>query len=186
MAAKKSKKKEIIMKAKGQLAQGIQWEEVLKDKQRATVIMMDAALDLLLAALIGTAFSRKDKEVQSLFAYSNDGPLCSLTRKARLAYALSLIDKTTLNDLRNIHIIRNRFAHSIIPDFNDSEIRKAAKKLSTAKNQEVTADNYLDFHHSATQKCIKYLQKKYYERAGEGPLSRAVRLHQKIKNVRAK
>lgn len=152
-----------------------EYKQVLEEKDRVTVIMMDAGLDLLLAALVGTAFSRKDKEVHRLFDYSYDGPLCSLTHKARLAYALGLIDKTTFNDLKQIHIIRNRFAHEIKPDFNDSEIRKAAKKLSTAKDKKVNSDNYLEFHKSSTQKCIEYIKSKYHERAGDGPLTRAAR-----------
>jgi DNA-binding MltR family transcriptional regulator len=150
--------------------------KLLEKEDRVTVIMMDSALDLLLAGLIGTAFRRRDKEVRSLFDHSNDGPLCSVTRKARLAYALGLIDKLTLDDLKNLHKIRNRFAHSIKADFNDREIGEAARKLSTAKGQKVNADNYLEFHGRAVRKCIQYVGTRYDERAGDGPLTRAARL----------
>jgi DNA-binding MltR family transcriptional regulator len=151
------------------------WKDILKDKQRTKVIMMNTALDYSLAALVSTAFSRKDKEVQGLFNPTQNGPLNTLPKKAGLAYALNLIDKTTLQDLKNLHAIRNRFAHSIRPDFNDPEIKKRTKKLSTFNNQEITADNYLDFHDRAIEKCDKYIREKYHEIAEETHLLRAAR-----------
>ena len=149
--------------------------EALQEKDRASVIIMDAGLDLLLAGLIGTAFSRHDKEVTSLFDHGSGGPLTSLTRKATLAYALGLIDKFTLSDLKNLHIVRNRFAHLMKPDFNDPDIQKATKKLSTAMKQKVNPDKYLDFYRDAAQKAIQYLSNRYHERAPEGPIMRAGR-----------
>lgn len=60
-----------------------------------------------------------------------DGPVGSLAVRARLAYSLGLIDKTTMQNAQLIGKIRNRFAHSDIQiDFTDDDVDKLCKELS--------------------------------------------------------
>jgi len=132
-------------------------DKLMEDKKRATVIIQDTFLDQTLKELLGDLhFLRQDKEVKKLFEPSIGGPLVSLTHKARLAYALRLIDKTVLKDLEHIHNIRNKFAHSIKMNFADTEVVKSVGNLSTAKGLKVTVKNSYKIYKDATSKCVLY------------------------------
>ena len=82
------------------------------DKKRIEALNWDIWFDETLKDLLMSHFSRHDKTVDILFE-PNNGALVSLTNKARLSYALGLIDKTLQNDFEQIHKIRNRYAHMI-------------------------------------------------------------------------
>ena len=139
-----------------------EWLELSIHKLRAKVLISDAVFDDLLQSLLEVNFSQKDKDVAKLFDHKNNGPLCSLTQKARLAYALGLINKTALNDLNRMHIVRNRYAHLQKPSFSDPEIAKACSKLSTTKGHKVTANNYMEFYTMATRKYLEYFTHKLF------------------------
>jgi len=106
---------------------------------------------MLLAGIIELTFSGRTKEVEKLMNSTN------MVQKARLTYILGLIDKTVLNDLEQIHNIRNIFAHSFKASFADTKVLKFVRKLSTAKGQEVTAKNSFEFHLSARNKCMVHI-----------------------------
>ncbi len=133
--------------------------KLLEDTKRVQVINWDTMFDHSLKNLLLIHFSRRNKNVQKLFEPSNGGPLVSLTHKARLAYALGIIDKTFLNDLEHIHKIRNEFAHSIEINFSDTKVLKFVEKLSTAKGHKVTAKNSHTLYKNANNKCLKSLKK---------------------------
>jgi len=124
-------------------------------KQRMEVINIDTLADGLLAQILTQRFSQKDKEVKKLFDPSTGGPLVSLAHKARLAYALGIIDKTAMKDLENIHKIRNEFAHGIETDFANAEVLKYVANLSACQDHKVTARNSYMFYVNTIYTCLK-------------------------------
>ena len=114
--------------------------------QRVVAIICDSMCNNALEQFLMFKFSKKGQEVKKLFSIERDGPLASLINKARLAYAINLINEATLNDLINIHKIRNRCAHEIHISFGDKEICKYVRKLSVVpKDKKVTPANSLKF-----------------------------------------
>ena len=136
-------------------------DQLIEDRKRLGVIISDTIFDDSLKTILIMRFSRENKDVKKLFDPSIGGPLVSLTHKARLAYALGLIDKTALNDFEHIHKIRNKFAHSIKASFADTEVLKFVRRLSTAKGRKVTATNSHKFYKSANDKCTTYLKERW-------------------------
>jgi DNA-binding MltR family transcriptional regulator len=135
------------------------WEEVMnkmEDAERMQVLNRDTMIDSTLKDLLLLfIFSRDDEEVEELF-HPNRGALSSLTNKARLAYALNLIDKQTLKDLRNIHNIRNKFAHSTDMDFDNDEVLQLVGKLSTATDKD---NNSFEPYSAAYKSCSKAVRR---------------------------
>lgn len=128
-----------------------EWDEAMEDQKRATVIVSDIGIDILLAGIIERTFPQRTKDVQKLMNGIN------MVQKARLAYILGFINKMVLGDLEQIHEIRNKFAHSFEPSFADTKVLKFVRKLSTAKGQEVTEKNSYKFYKSAGIKCVDHI-----------------------------
>jgi len=123
-------------------------QKFLEDSKRGDIIIRDIKLDIMLKAILMFNLSRFDKEVEKLL------DLLNIAQKARLAYALKIINKTTLNDTIRMHDIRNRFAHHLKMNFTDTEIIKKCKKLSTAvKGESVSASKAEKFYMNAQEKC---------------------------------
>ena len=143
-----------------QLIDKTKLQKFQKDEKRIRAIKIDVILDSALKNLFCELhFSKKDKQVKKLFEPNIGGPLVSLTHKARLAYALGLIDKTLLNDVEFIHKIRNEFAHSIEADFTDTKVLEHVKKLSMSEGQDVTATNSYTFYLQTLNLSIESLGK---------------------------
>jgi len=87
--------------------------ELQADTKRISAITIDTIFDNYIKKLLLSHFSQRDKAVEELFDTNIRGPLVSLTHKAKLLYALGLIDKIARKDLEYIHRIRNKFAHSV-------------------------------------------------------------------------
>ncbi len=135
-------------------------QEAIEDKPRVEALNFDALFDQILELILIENFSRKDETVKKLFNPNIGGPLVSLTHKARLLYALGIIDKTTLDDFLHLHNIRNRFAHSVDTSFSDSEVCKECQKLSTAKGLKVTTENSFVYYKNSVEKIVEYMKKK--------------------------
>jgi len=142
-------------------------DKVMADKTRAEILVRDTLLDETLRHSLERSFKRSDETVANLFDSMRPGPLGTLIQKASFAYVLGLIDKVTLEDIKNLHKIRNGFAHLEKPDFTDKDIAKACKKLSVAKGFEVTAENYLQFYREAVIKCIRHMLEGLIQELGE-------------------
>lgn len=119
---------------------------------RMRVIIWDSAFDNLFEYVVRLTFSQKDKEVAKLFNSQIGGPLVSLTNKARLVYALGLINKTSLKDLEIIHNIRNIFAHNPNASFANDDVCKQCKKLSIAKDKKITQKTSYDVYVNSVNK----------------------------------
>jgi len=163
MAAKKSSMQRFLEEVRNKVpVHWLVWEEIMnkmEDAERMQVLNRDTMIDSNLKDLLLLfKFSRDDEEVEELF-HPNRGALSSLTNKARLAYALDLIDKPTLIDLRNIHSIRNKFAHSTDMDFDNDEVVKLVRKLSTAEDKEkkkpITMKSSFELYSTASKACSK-------------------------------
>jgi len=164
MAAKKSKRADHALFSgilEGfETIRGTCPDKLFEDKKRVEVITWDAYFDRFLKGSLIMHFSRNDTNVKELFNPNRGGPLGSLINKARFAYALGLIERTTLKDLEQIHKIRNKFAHSIKINFADKEIVGFVKSLSTVNNSDdVTAKNSYKFFKSDLAKCEECLYK---------------------------
>ena len=165
MAAKESKRADhdlfsVILEGL-ETIKGASPDKLFEDKKRVEVITWDAFFDNYLKFSLVMHFSRNenDKNVKELFD-PNRGPLVSLPTKARIAYALGLIEQTTLDDLKQIRKMRNKFAHSIKINFADKEIVGIVKDLSTVDDKNnVTAKNSYKFFKSALEKCEECLHK---------------------------
>lgn len=133
--------------------------DILRDNEkRVDVLNRDTTFDSILMIY----FPQRDKVVKKLFEPTIGGPLVSLTHKARLAYALGLIDKTTQNDLEQIHKIRNEFAHNVKMSFAHADVLKHVRGLSTAKKNrkvKVTVKNSYKFYDSAWDICVGAFEK---------------------------
>lgn len=131
--------------------------ELQADTKRISAINIDTIFDSFIKELLLSHFSQRDKTVEELFDTNIRGPLVSLTHKAKLLYALGLIDKIARKDLEYIHRIRNEFAHSVGINFTNTEVVKSVRKLSAAKDQTITAKNSYKFYQRALGKCVKSL-----------------------------
>lgn len=144
-------------------------KKLKKDEERIGAINWDTTFDQILKEILCIHFSREDKNVTKLFEPSIGGPLVSLTHKARLLYAMGLIDAEALKDLEDIHKIRNEFAHSIKADFSDTKVLKHIKNLSTSKGHKVKGTDASIYFNSAIAKCIEHikvaLQQEEYRQA---------------------
>jgi len=120
-----------------------EWQKAMKNKERVGVIESDCFLDILLENLLELIFMRWNEDVRNQFNPEAGGSLVSLTQKARLVYSLGYIDKTTLVDLKQIHKIRNHFAHNINITFTDAKVCKIVNKLSVVKDSKVTTTGSL-------------------------------------------
>ena len=117
------------------------WEEIMEkmeDAKRMQVLNRDTMIDTCLKDLLFFQFSREEEEVEELlFDPKRFGPLSTMPNKAKMAYALSLIDKRTLNDLGKIHNIRNKFAHIRSKDsFENEIITDLVEKIKVLNNLE--------------------------------------------------
>ena len=103
------------------------------------------------------------KVVKDLLDSERHGPLSSFAAKAKVAYALALIDEQTKEDLDYIRKIRNEFAHSIKEiSFQDNPIREYCNKLSTAKRNKDKTQYLTTIYKQAIQDNIK----RIIERSG--------------------
>lgn len=123
-------------------------QKAVENEEWVKAITLDCWLDSLLENLLERAFSQQSKKVAGLFD-------CNILQKAKFAYALGLINKTTLRDLKLINKIRNTFAHSRNTGFADPEIQKKCKGLSTAKGHKVTAKTSYKIYKDAANRCRK-------------------------------
>jgi DNA-binding MltR family transcriptional regulator len=130
------------------------------DRIRSMVISSDVGLDYMLGLCLKMTFCRRvnENEVKKLFDPYANGILVSLVQKARIAYALELIDKTTFTDIMHLHRIRNVVAHKGRAKFADPDISKPCMKLSTAtKIKKYNTNKGLLFFCAAHDKCFHRL-----------------------------
>lgn len=124
-------------------------EELKENEEWKSAITSNCLSYFLLRNKLNQTFSQQSKEVENLFD-------CSMKQKAKFAYAIGLIDKTTLSDLVLINDIRNEFSHCILYiSFADPEVKNKCKGLSTAKGHKVKADNCYEIYKNAVNQCLK-------------------------------
>ncbi len=103
-----------------------------EQKDRGTALIGAAWLDDALEQLLRKAFRNKKKPVEELL--HPDGPLGTLSARARLAYALGLLEPTAWHDIELIRRIRNQFAHSREDlRFSKPTIRDRCRELHAMK-----------------------------------------------------
>ena len=137
------------------------WEEIMnkmEDAERMQVLNRHTMIDSHLKDLLLFQFSREEKELEELLFHPNKGgPLSTMTNKAKLAYALGLIDKPTLYDLIKINKIRNLFAHNTDMNFKNDQVLKHVSELSSSKGngkrKPVTLRNSFDLYTTASKAC---------------------------------
>jgi len=126
-------------------------QKMLEDERYVLTLLWGNIFDNLLEEILKKTFSQRGKEAIKLVKNLN------IMQKAKLVYALKLIDETTLKDIKLIHEIRCKFAHVVRKGFANVGVCKLCGQLSTAKGQKVTANNSYDLYVKAVLKRIKRL-----------------------------
>ncbi len=162
MARQQSASQQQLARINERLAGPHGWAAYRGVKARIVVKALgaDSALDIGLECLLRLAFGRaiQDKEVSKLFDYNNNGPLSSTIQKARLAYAMRLIDGRMLDTLKQLHIVRNSLAHRTDAGFLDADVLKACSKLSK-KSPPSTETDAWDIYLPAVRDCLVSLKR---------------------------
>jgi DNA-binding MltR family transcriptional regulator len=111
-------------------AESVRLIKVLDKGTDFTVVIVGLSyLDACLASLLSRHF-RSGSTADELLD-SNKGPLGALVTKAKLAYALGLIDKPFLHDILVLAELRNVVAHSHAElNFEESAVRAQCERLS--------------------------------------------------------
>jgi len=143
-------------------------QKQMHNQTRADIIVGDALNENLLGDIIGLKLcakgrddvkerddvKKRDDALDSLLKSMN------LSNRARLAYLLGIIPGETMQDLQQIRIIRNHWAHRKEPTLSDNKLKKSVSKLSTVgqkQKNKVTEENYMDFCKAARIECWKVL-----------------------------
>jgi hypothetical protein len=92
-----------------------------ESSDRAVAIVGPAFLDTLLTEMLVNFLVDDKKEVQRLM--QPEGPLGTFGAKVLACYCLGVIGETIKSDLRIVAKIRNRFAHDLLADFSDDQIK---------------------------------------------------------------
>lgn len=122
----------------------------MQNEEWRRAITSDSMSDFLLKNLLEQTFSKQSKKVANLFE-------CSMLQKAKFAYVLGFIDKTTLDDLKLINKIRNRFGHSWPMSFENPKVQNICKGFSSIKGHKVkvTAKNSFKIYKNTVKQCHK-------------------------------
>ncbi|MHC4190752.1 MAG: hypothetical protein ACYTBX_08160 [Planctomycetota bacterium] len=126
-------------------------KKMLEDEQYVLMLLWDNSIENLLENILKKTFSQQGREALSLVKS------CNIMQKARLVYALELINETTLKDIKLIHDIRNKFAHVVRKGFANAGVCALCGKLSTANGKKATANNSYDIYYKSVLKHIKRL-----------------------------
>jgi len=125
---------------------------MLEDEERLSVLWFDFTFEQLLNCILIKTFPRQSKEIRSMVNKF------SINQKAKLLYALKLINETTLKDIKLIRDIRNEFFHGMpSKGFTNAKICSLFGKLSTANGQKVTESNSYGIYFKAVLKHVKRL-----------------------------
>src|SRR5262245_11668277 len=106
-------------------------QEIFDMADTAVVVNSASRVEAWLASAIRTKMrSDLPSRVRDRM-FTNYGPLNTFSGKIDIAYAFSIVDVETYNELRAIKDIRNRFAHARnFIKFDDPEISRLMQKLS--------------------------------------------------------
>lgn len=105
------------------------YEELNHSSDRVAAIAALAHIEALLQAALCTKFTHLD-DLDRLFG--PDGALMPVTARSDLAYALDIIPKETMRDIKTCARVRNLFAHAFRPvRFTDEPVDKLIAKLAT-------------------------------------------------------
>jgi hypothetical protein len=94
---------------------------------REIAIVGPAFIDKLLTETLINFLVDDEKEVQKLI--HPEGPLGTFGARVTTCYCLGLIGDTIKSDLRIVAKIRNRFAHDLLADFSDEQIKSWCNSL---------------------------------------------------------
>jgi DNA-binding MltR family transcriptional regulator len=103
----------------------------------AAVLVGGALLEHALKDAITRHFRKglKEKEIARVFDFDSNGPLATFSAKIKLSYLLGIGGKKTNDDLDNIRVIRNVFAHTPRRvSFEDDEVVAACDDLHVLKD----------------------------------------------------
>ena len=148
-AVKKTKKLRRKIRTDKAIKNRRQLYEEMKDKEWTSAARSSLGLGLILAMVLTEAFPKRAKEIEELMKDDH----VTLAQRAKIACILGKIDKNLVDDLMQIHKIRNKFAHTFDKDFAHKEVIDLVKKLSTAQNKKVTKENSYVLYESAVKEC---------------------------------
>jgi len=139
----------------------VDFNNLMKSNDGSIAITGACTVDLYLGLLFTAVMVNDPKVVKGLLDGERHGPLSSFAAKAKVAYALGLIDEQTKEDLDYIRKIRNKFAHSLKAiSFQDHAIREYCNKLSTAKRNNDETQHLTSIYNQAIQENIERINKR--------------------------
>jgi DNA-binding MltR family transcriptional regulator len=102
-----------------------------ESNDHSSVLVATSIIENSLKSLITASFKNTEKKLMQ-YMFDNNGPLSSLWAKNMTAYALGLIEGGTRQEIDNIRLIRNLFAHSPRPiRFVDESVSSFVFKFKT-------------------------------------------------------
>jgi DNA-binding MltR family transcriptional regulator len=123
-------------------------DELFCDNERAAVLVAVALIDDLVNELIiKYTFIENDKGIiVELTDPMRNSPLGSFVSRIKFAYAIGLISKEQMNDLKSVAKIRNMFAHRTTISFQDptvmslcSKLEKPDIQINSSSNKSITS-----------------------------------------------
>jgi DNA-binding MltR family transcriptional regulator len=117
--------------------------ELFCDNERAAVLVAVALIDDLVNELIiKYTFIENDEDiVAELTDPMRNSPLGTFVSRIKFAYAIGLISKEQMNDLKIVAKIRNMFAHRTTISFQDPEVITLCSKLEKTDLQINSSNN---------------------------------------------
>lgn len=99
----------------------------------AIAVVGAGLVEKALEVVILTRFvALKPDERESIFDYIKQGPLCDLSSRTKISYALGRFGPKTRDDLEHVRTIRNSFAHSLnLLRFETKEVADICALLHT-------------------------------------------------------
>ena len=118
------------------------YAELDGESDRATAILAVARFEDKLREAIAKQFVELNRKLE-IRIFCGYGPLSTLAGKLDIAYALGMYDQKTLENLRSIKKIRNKFAHSPKPvQFVENDIADMCSTLCVEYDPERDSPRY--------------------------------------------
>lgn len=123
-----------------------------EESDRGAAVLAVSRFEDVLRQAISIRLIDLDKKTQKVI-FEGSGPLSGFFR--RMFVALGFFDRKTLNGLKTINSIRNKFAHSAEPmGFDHEAIKSAVVNLETSENTDDSRKKYLTFLREA-ESCVR-------------------------------
>ena len=124
-------------------------EALEQESDRGAAVLAFSRFEDFLKEAISTKFIEPDKKCHKKChkeIFQGRGPLSGFEQRMVIAHALGFYDRETMNGIKIIQRIRNRFAHSVYPlGFDHEGIANGCRALNIVKDTDDFRERYLTF-----------------------------------------